>query len=82
MTSLGGCDHCGLQLDLLGGHLAAGGASSGPEGIFGGFLGGFELKHLLAGHGSRFGVRLSSAVPESYTICRHAQPYPVIFRNA
>jgi hypothetical protein len=34
------------------------------------------------GHGSRVGVRLSSAVPESYTMRSHAQPWPVIFRNA
>ena len=33
-------------------------------------------------HGSRFGMRLSSAVPKSYTIGIRGQPWPVTFRNA
>jgi hypothetical protein len=35
---------------------------------------GFGSGQVEGGHSSRFGVRISSAVPESYTLCRHAQP--------
>jgi hypothetical protein len=41
------------------------------ESILGGFLGGFELKHVLKGHDSRCGVQVLPAVPKSY---HHAQP--------
>jgi len=43
LAGLGGGDHGGLQLDLLGGHLGAGSASRSKEGILGGALGGLEL---------------------------------------
>jgi hypothetical protein len=43
LASLRGGDHGGLQLGLLGGHLAASGTGGGPEGIFGGAFGGLQL---------------------------------------
>jgi hypothetical protein len=73
----GSSDHGSLQLAVFGRRLAAGlgfGGVLSVESILGGFLGGFGLADLLEGHGSRFGVRLSSAVPKSYTMCSHAQP--------
>ena len=69
MTGAGSGDHGSLQLAVLGRMLAAGlgfGGVLSVESILGGFLGCFELEDLLDRHGSRFGVRLSSAVPKSY----------------
>ena len=51
LAGFGGSNHGSLQLDLLGGHLAAGGAGGGPEGIFGGALGGLEFADGCEGHG-------------------------------
>jgi len=51
LAGLGGGDHGGLQLGLLGGHLAVSSTGGSPEGIFGGALGGLGLADLLEGHG-------------------------------
>jgi hypothetical protein len=53
LTRLGSGDHGGLQLGVLGGHLAAGldGGSGGKERIFGCFLSGFGLTDLSECHG-------------------------------
>jgi hypothetical protein len=55
LACLGGSDHGGLQLDLLGGHFGVGLARGGPEGIFGGTLGGLELADGGECHGWRCG---------------------------
>jgi hypothetical protein len=54
LASLGGGNHGALQLVVLGRRLAAGLGFDGVqriESILGGFLGGFELKNGLDGHG-------------------------------
>ena len=55
LTGLGGGNHGSLQLDLLGGHLAAGGTCGSPEGIFGGPLSGLEFADGCEGHGWKCG---------------------------
>jgi hypothetical protein len=47
------------------------------ESILGGFLGGFELKHGLKGHGSRVGVQVLPAVPKSYHLAQPCATLPI-----
>jgi hypothetical protein len=68
LTGFGGGNHGGLQLDLLGGHLAAGGTGGGPEGVFGGFLSGLSLADLLDGHGGV--VVVGALAPDAHTVTR------------
>ena len=71
LAGLGGGDHGGLQLGLLGGHLAVSSTGGSPEGIFGGALGGLGLADLLEGHGwEAAGEALAS---DAHTVTRGGQ---------
>ncbi len=71
LAGIGGGDHGSLQLGVLGRRLVAGLGFDGVqriEGILGSFLGGFELKNVLKGHGC---VAVGQELPPDMTTIHH-----------